>query len=109
MKRGEIYLVRKPSSAGPKRQRPFVVVSRQVLIDSQYETVICAPVYTKYLGLDSQVEVGTSEGLKRDCAVHCDGLVSIAKSRLTDFAGSLRNEKLGELDRALRVALQIEQ
>lgn len=108
MNRGEIHLLRKPSSPDPRRRRAFVVVSRQVLIDSKYETVVCAPIYSKYLGLESQVEVGASEGLKHHSAIHCDGLVSVAKSHLTDFLGSLSREKLSELDRALKVALELD-
>lgn len=108
MNRGEIYLVRKSASSDPRRQRAFVIVNRQVLIDSPYESVVCAPVYSKYLGLDSQVEVGTAEGLKHNSAIHCDGLMSVTKTRLTDFLGSLGRDKLLELDLALKVALAIE-
>lgn len=36
---GDIYLVKKPGTADPKRRRAFVVVSRQVLLDSKYATV----------------------------------------------------------------------
>ena len=108
MTRGDIFLVRGPSAPDPKRRRAVVVVSRQLLIESRYETVICAPVYSKYLGLETQVEVGEPEGLKHDSAIHCDGLLSISKTRLTDFVGSLGVTKLGELEVALRVALQIE-
>jgi|SRR6056297_711885 len=108
MTRGDIFLVRKPSAPDPKRRRAVVLVSRQLLIESRYETVICAPVYSKYLGLETQVEVGEPEGLKHDSAIHCDGLLSIAKARLTDFVGSLGVTKLDELEAALRIALQIE-
>jgi mRNA interferase MazF len=109
MTRGDIYLVKKPGKADPKRQRAFVVVSRQVLIDSAYATVICAPVYTSDTGLASQVTMGAFEGLKHDSAVHCDGLVSIPKSELTNYVGSLGAGKLSELEVALRVALGIEE
>jgi mRNA-degrading endonuclease toxin of MazEF toxin-antitoxin module len=37
----------------------------------------------------------------------CDGLVSIPKVALTDYKGSLSNEKMVELDLALAVALGI--
>jgi len=42
MTRGEIYLIKKPGKTDPRRQRAFVVVSRQILIDSNYGTVVCA-------------------------------------------------------------------
>lgn len=85
MKRGDFYLVKKPSSADPRRRRVFVVVSRRILIDSNYSTVICAPVYSKYSGLGTQVAVGEAEGLKHESAIHCDSLVSLPKTMLTHF------------------------
>ena len=105
MTRGDVYLLHKPNGADPRRRRAVVVVSRQVLIDSQYDSVVCAPVYSKYLGLESQVEVGAEVGLKHESAIHCDGLVSVAKARLTDVVGTLDNHKLEELNYALGVAL----
>lgn len=109
MKRGDIYLVRKSPGDDPKRRRAFVVVSRQVLIDSRYATVICAPVYSSVSGLATQVVVGTPEGLKHDSAIHCDNLVSLPKSILTDFVGSLGAKKTYEVDRALSIALDIDE
>ena len=109
MRRGDIYLVNKPASAYPKRQRAFVVVSRQVLIDSDYATVICAPVYAKDLSLSTQVGVGPAEGLKHDSAVHCDGLVSLPKAALTNYIGRVDSAKQLALDVALGVALAIEE
>jgi mRNA interferase MazF len=44
-------------------------------------------------------------GLKHDSGIHCDGLISLDKSRLTDFVGKLGADKLRELDAALAVAL----
>jgi len=105
MTRGDLYLVRKPGSADPKRRRVFVVVSRQVLIDSRYSTVICAPVYSTRSGLSTQVGIGPEAGLKHDSAIHCDELVSIPKTRLRAFLGSLTPSKVGELDRALAISV----
>jgi mRNA interferase MazF len=85
----------------------FVVVSRQVLIDSRFSTVICAPVYTACEGLTTQVAIGPDEGMKHDCSIHCDELVSIPKSMLTDFVSSLPREKIVLLDAALRAALEL--
>ena len=108
MRRGELYRVRHPSGADPRRSRVFVVVARQPVIDSRFSTVICAPIYSAYHGLSSQVAVGISEGLKHDSAVHCDELVSIAKAALTDYVGSLSPEKVVQLDVALAVALSLD-
>jgi mRNA interferase MazF len=106
MKRGELYRVRRPPG-DPKPARVFVVVSRQPLIDSAFSTVICAPVFTQYHGLPTQVSIGTAEGLKHESAIQCDGLMSLEKSRLTDYVGELTFDKLRELDDALLVALAL--
>ena len=106
MRRGDLYRVRKPSG-DPRRSRVFLVVSRQVLIDSSFSTVVCAPIYSEGHGLATQVAVGTSEGLKHESWITCDNLVSIAKSDLTDYVGALSRPKLAEIDHALRIALDL--
>ena len=85
-----------------------MTVSRQILIDSRFSTVICAPVYTKYDGLSTQVPVGVQEGLKHDSSIHCDELISLPKSSLTNFVGSLTNQKIFELDKSLKIALDLD-
>ena len=107
MRRGELYRVRRPSSHDPKKFRVFVIVSRQILIDSLFATVICAPVYTTYDGLSTQVAVGIGEGLKHDSSIHCDELISLPKSMLTNYVGKLPPERLHLLDRTLKIALQL--
>lgn len=74
------------------------MVSRQVLIDSKFSTVVCAPVYSRYDGLSTQVPAGVEEGLKHESSVHCDELVSLPKAMLTRFVGRLWGEKLRSLD-----------
>ena len=105
MKRGDFYRVAKPSARDPKRFRVFVVVSRQVLIDSGFSTVICAPVYSSHHGLSTQVAVGPDEGLRHESSIHCDELVSLSKSVLTHFVGHLPPSKIAPLYRALTAAV----
>lgn len=107
MKRGDLYRVRHPSG-DVRRSRVFVVVSRQTLIDSRFSTVVCAPVYSRRDGLATQVDVGVEEGLKHASSIHCDALVSLSKSTLTDYLAALGSESLVALDRALRIALALE-
>ncbi len=97
----------RPTSRDPKKFRVFVIVSRQILIDSRFSTVICAPVYTIYNGLSAQVAIGIDEGLKHDSSIHCDELISLPKSMLTDYVGNLSSEKLYLLEKALKIALQL--
>ncbi|MGI8493832.1 MAG: type II toxin-antitoxin system PemK/MazF family toxin [Pyrinomonadaceae bacterium] len=108
MIRGELYRVEKPSKREPKGFRVFVIVSRQEFVERTYPSVICAPVYSNCNGLSSEVEVGVDEGLRHDSCIRCDELVSLQKSVLTNFIGSLSPQKIQELNQALKVALEID-
>ena len=107
MKRGEFYRVYRGSKNDPKEHRVFLIVSRQLLIDSQFSAIVCAPVYSKYDGFPTQIEVGVEEGLKHDSAIYCDELISIRKSMLTDYTGSISHIKMEAVNNALRIALAI--
>ena len=109
MKRGELYRVPLPSGRDPKRNRVFVIVSRQMLIDTRFSSVICAPVYSQHDGFKTQVRVGIDEGLKHESSIHCDELVSLAKSVLTNYVGTLPPEKIKELNQALKAALELDE
>ena len=106
MKRGDLYRVYKPQG-DPKSHRVFVVVSRQVLIESRFSTVICAPVFTTGEGLSTQVSVEQAEGLKHPSLIMCDNLVSLKKTDLTQYVGSLSRTKILELNSALKMALDL--
>ncbi len=106
MRRGELYRVRRPAG-DPKRSRVFVIVSRQVLIDLSFSTVICAPIFSEGQGLSTQVPVGAAEGLKHESVSFCDSLVSITNVALTDYVGALPPAKMTALNRALRIALEL--
>lgn len=106
MKRGELYRVHRPGG-DPKAYRIFVVVSRQVLIDSRFSTVVCAPVFTTGEGLVTQVPVGPEEGLKHESWVMCDNLISVRKADLTAYVGSLKPAKISAVNQALRMALDL--
>jgi len=108
VKRGDLYRVYKGSKHDPKNYRIFVIASRQALLDSHFSTAICAPVYSNYLGLSTQIPIGIEEGIKHPSCIHCDELISIPKNILTDYIGSLSKIKLLELDEALKIALALE-
>ena len=112
LRRGQIYRVRHPAAGGPdgdpKRSRCFVIVSRQELIDSKANRVLCAPVNSSEAGLATEIAVGTEEGLLHASTINCDQLTRLEKSVLTDYIGSLKAPKLAELRLALRLALDLD-
>jgi len=108
LKRGDLYRVYKGSKHDPKNFRVFVVISRQAVIDSKFSTVICVPIYSNYHGISTQVPIGIADGLKHESCIYCDEIISISKSSLTDYIGTLSYQKLNELNKALLIALELE-
>lgn len=107
LRRGELYRLFKPGT-DRKRQRVFVIVSRQALMDTRFSSVVCAPVFINGQGLSTQVAIGPDEGGKHPSWIMCDNLVSIRKSDLTNFVGTLSRAKLAELNDALKMALDLD-
>jgi len=108
LRRGEIYRVRQPQQGDPKKSRCFVIVSRQELLESKANRVVCAPVNSAGFALATEVVVDEAEGLKHSSVINCDQLTRLEKSLLTDYIGKLSAAKLQELRTALRVALSID-
>ncbi|KKL04316.1 hypothetical protein LCGC14_2617250, partial [marine sediment metagenome] len=49
--------------------------------------------------LSTQVTLGIDDGLKHNCSIHCDELISIPKRVLTNFVTTLSHDKIKELVR----------
>jgi mRNA interferase MazF len=77
-------------------------------MDTRFSSVVCAPVFTNGPGLSTQVAIGPDEGVKHPSWIMCDNLVSIRKSDLTNFVGTLSRAKLAELNDALKMALDLD-
>ena len=108
MKRGEIYRTRERVSERGGKPGFYVVVSRTFVAEHEdVSTVICAPVYGEVLELTTEVVLGPEDGLPRTCAIRCDFLTLMFKSKLTHFVSSLSPFKLAQLNRALAHALEL--
>jgi len=91
-----------------ERSPVFTLVSRTFVAEhDDVSTVICAPVYGEILGLTTEVVLGPEDGLPRACAIRCDFLTLMFKSKLTHFVSTLSTFKLAHLNRALAHALEI--
>lgn len=103
MKRGEIYRLQRQG----RRPTLFVILSRQAVCDSAYATVICAPILDTYIGLHTQVPLHAEKGTTPWGCIHLDALVSLPKAWLTDCVAVLTPAKLAEVERALRLTLDL--
>jgi mRNA interferase MazF len=108
MKRGELWRSREAVAERGHRPGYYVIVSRGFIVENDdVSTVICAPVYGRVLGLETEVVVGLDEGLPHTSGVRCDFLMLLFQSKLTALVGSLKGERLAALDRALALALDL--
>ncbi len=91
----------------PTGRRPVCVLTRDAAIDV-LQAVTCAPVTHAIRGIQSEVEVGTDEGLPETSVIACDSVVTIPKSALdAEPVGRLGLPKRVELDQGLRSVLDI--
>jgi mRNA interferase MazF len=80
VKRGEVYQTRERVPERSDKPGFYVVVSRHFIAGSpDISTVICAPVYSQILGIRSEVEIGTNEGLHHQSAIRCDFLMLMSR------------------------------
>ena len=101
VRRGEIWLF---TFTPPDKQRPVLVLSRPDVI-RLLSTVMVAPITSTIHGAPSEVIVGVEEGLKRDSAVNLDHVQTIAQAGLRQYVGSLSNQKMAAVCRALAIAV----
>lgn len=109
MERGGIYRTKDRAPERGNKPGFYVVVSRSfIAANDDVSTVVCAPAYSKVLGLATEVVVGPEDGLPKACAIRCDFLTLMFKSKLTTYVSQLRDAKLEELNGALARALELD-
>ncbi|MBA4179043.1 MAG: MazF family transcriptional regulator [Anaerolinea sp.] len=107
MRRGELYRVHWPDGDA-KRDRVYLVVSREEFLQRVFSSVVCVPVYSRAIGLSTEVPVGPMEGLKHESVLRCDVLTSVGRHVLTQYVGFISSEKMRAVNRAMASALDID-
>lgn len=104
MRRGEIYWAELGPPAG---RRPVLVLSRNAAIPV-LSAVVVAPITRTIRDIASEVHLGKEEGLPEACVASCDNVLTLPKDVLdSNPLGEIGVDKIPELDRALRFALEI--
>ena len=87
----------------PDKERPVLVLSRQEA-PLRLRTVIVVPITSTARGLPTEVTVGIDEGLRHDSVINLDHIQTVEKQLLRRRTGTLSDEKMREVCRALAVA-----
>ena len=103
MKRGEIRWYKFNQ---PDKTRPVLVLTRDSIIDYLGDITI-APVTTRIRDIPSEVVLTPEEGLPQRCAVNCDHLQTVQKSRMGPVVTMLTRSKMQEVARAIGFALDL--
>jgi mRNA interferase MazF len=104
MRKGEVWWAQLPSPVG---RRPVVLLSR----DEAYavrNAVTVAEVTSTIRGIPVEVTLGPEDGLPKKCVVNLDTIVTIRKDLLTERIGMLRDEKVAQINFAIKFALSLQ-
>ncbi|MFT4745098.1 MAG: mRNA interferase MazF [Nitriliruptoraceae bacterium] len=102
MRRGDLWL----AEVGGK-PRPVLVLTRDEVIDVRANVTV-VEVTTQERGLAVEVPVDTDLGVDASSLINCDGLHTIGQRRLTKQLGSVSDDVLDDVCRALAIALGCE-
>ena len=103
MRRGEVWWAQLPLPIG---RRPVVLLSR----DEAYavrNAVTVAEVTSTIRRIPVEVELGLEDGLPKKCVVNLDTIVTIRKDLLIERIAILRDEKIEQINTAIKFALCI--
>ncbi len=104
MNRGEIWTF---EFKHPDKTRPVLILTRQEIIP-YLDTVTVVPITRTIRSVPSEVLVGIDEGLKETSAINLHHLVTISKSNLHRFLGSISPNKMNHVLAAMLFALGFE-
>ena len=99
--RGEIRLCRFPS---PDKERPVLVLTRNSVID-RLGNVTIAPITSTIRGVDSEVRLDDSDGMKGPCAINLPNIATVSKSHLGPAVAVLSARMLQEVCASIAFAL----
>ena len=103
MRKGEVWWAQLPSPVG---RRPVVLLSR----DEAYavrNAVTVAEVTSTIRGIPVEVTLGPEDGLPKKCVVNLDTIVTIRKDLLIERIGMFRDEKVAQINFAIKFALSL--
>jgi len=81
-------------------RRPVLLLTRDDAIDRLNEVFVVLAT-ANIRGLQTEVELGTKDGMPRACVLNADHVASLAKGYLGDLITTLTPERLAEVCRAL--------
>ena len=103
MKRGEIRWYKFKS---PDKKRPVVILTRDTILEYLGEATV-APITSTIRDIPSEVVLTSEDGMKKNCAINCDHIQTVAKNKIGSTKTTLTQDKLRQLSKAIWFALDL--
>ncbi len=103
MHKGEVWWANLPNPIG---KRPVVLLSRDEAY-SVRNAVTVAEVTSTIRNIPVEVNLGTGDGLPKKCVINLDTIITIRKELLTEKITDLTSEKVDEVNKATKFALDL--
>lgn len=103
MHKVEVWWANLPSPIG---KRPVVLLSRDEAY-SVRNAVTVAEVTSTIRDIPVEVNLGTEDGLPKKCVINLDTIITIRKELLTEKITDLTSEKIDEVNKAIKFALDL--
>ena len=103
MHKGEVWWANLPSPIG---KRLVVLLSRDEAY-SVRNAVTVAEVTSTIRNIPVEVNLGKEDGLPKKCVINLDTIITIRKELLTEKITDLTSEKIDEVNKAIKFALDL--
>ena len=103
MQKGDIWWAELPHPIG---KRPVVLLSRNEAY-SVRNAVTVAEITSTIRGIPVEVPLGLQDGLPKKCVINLDTIITIRKSLLKEKITHLNKEKIDEMEKAVKFALDL--
>ncbi len=104
MRRAEVWWAELPLPAG---SRPVVILTRDTVLHS-IGSIVVALVTRTVRDLPTEVVLGRRQGLPMRCVANLDNILTVPRHRLERLMGACDASKVGELNEAIKVALDVQ-
>jgi mRNA interferase MazF len=105
MKRGDVRWFKFEK---PDKNRPVVILTRDSIIPYLGEVTV-APVTSTIRDIPSEVLLDRADGMPRECAINCDHLQTVDKSRIGSLITTLSLSRMREARAAIAFALALKE
>lgn len=103
VKKGEVWWVNLPEPIG---KHPVVILSRDIACAVR-NAITVAEITSTVWDLPVEVPLDQSDGLPKKCVVNVDTIVTIRKSCFSSLITTLSPEKIQQINKAIRFALDL--